>query len=119
MDDHDPQRRIAEPQPRWHRRDAPVGAASTLLRVDGLLLLLAQAQHPAPETTAAAPVPTAPTGRTWWCQPHPRVSRSLHSRASGEATASVADPQTGSDDWRQRNQADNRTGEHAVRLEGS
>jgi hypothetical protein len=69
--------------------------------------------------TRKLPVPTSSTGRTWWCQPHPRVSRSLHSRASGEATASVADPQTGSDDWRQRNQADNRTGEHVVRLEGS
>jgi hypothetical protein len=53
MDDHDPQRRIAEPQQRRHHQDAPVGAAITLLSVDGLLVLLAQAQHTAPETTAA------------------------------------------------------------------
>jgi hypothetical protein len=69
MDDHDPQRRITEPQPRWHHQGAPVGAGSTLLRVGGLLVLLAQAQHTAPERTAAR-APDAPW--TWWS---PEVTR--------------------------------------------
>jgi hypothetical protein len=31
----------------------------------------------------------------WWCQLYPRVARCPHSRASGEAKASVADLQMG------------------------
>jgi putative ABC transport system permease protein len=38
MDDHDPQRRITEPQPRWHHRDAPVGAAVIGVVIAGLTL---------------------------------------------------------------------------------
>jgi hypothetical protein len=45
--------------------------------------------------TRELPLPISSTGRKWWCQPHPGVSRCLHSRASGEAIASVADLQTG------------------------
>jgi hypothetical protein len=45
--------------------------------------------------TRELPVPISSTGRNRWCQLHPGVSRCLHSRASGEAIASVADLQTG------------------------
>jgi hypothetical protein len=41
------------------------------------------------------PVLASSNGRKWWCQLHPGVSRCLHSRASGEAIASVVDLQTG------------------------
>jgi hypothetical protein len=43
MDDHDPQRRIAERQQRWHGWGAPVGAGIALLSVGGFLVLLAVA----------------------------------------------------------------------------
>jgi flavin-dependent dehydrogenase len=36
-----------------------------------------------------------PVAAMWWCQLHPRMSRCLHSRASGEAIASVVDLQMG------------------------
>jgi hypothetical protein len=45
--------------------------------------------------TRELPVLISSTGRKWWCQLHPGASRCLHSRASGEAIASVVDLQMG------------------------
>jgi hypothetical protein len=61
-------------------------------------MLVRQAMRPRVRLAAGTwelPVLISSTGRKWWCQPHPGASRCLHSRASGEAIASVADLQTG------------------------